>query len=135
MERFAWPEVAGWLFLAPDAWGYAFDCQQCLSEMAVAFNAASPWRWELRDSAAFGDYLRCLPHPGRRIRLHDTDEFALRPPPSVPLGFQEPPPKFVATLELDPSDAALRPELDTRFLLLLEKLNVYRLHAFECITS
>ena len=51
-------------------WAYDFACDQPIEAILVAFNAAAPWQWTLRDSAAYGDYLNCRPQEHVRLRVH-----------------------------------------------------------------
>jgi hypothetical protein len=55
-------------------WAYDFECDQPLERMLTAFNAAGPWRWELRDSAWYGDYLNTQPISGVRVRIHEYSQ-------------------------------------------------------------
>src|SRR5262245_27122976 len=56
----------------PEAyWAYDFAAGHTLESMEAAFNAAGPWRWQLRDSAVYGDYLNVRPRDGVRVRIHE----------------------------------------------------------------
>lgn len=53
----------------------AFTCPLDLDAILVRLNAAGPWRWTLRDSDTYGDYLIARPTPiiGTKVRLFHQD--------------------------------------------------------------
>jgi|GEM_PF-1243100 len=52
-------------------WAYVFNCDKPIELILAAFNEAGPWRWGLRDSAWYGDYLNTQPIEGVRVRIHE----------------------------------------------------------------
>ena len=49
---------------------YAFDSPLSLDAMADALDAAGPWKWEVRDSDTYGDYVVARPDDGpTRVRV------------------------------------------------------------------
>jgi rubrerythrin len=51
-------------------WAFAFHSDVSLEDMEASWNAAGPWRWQLRDSGWYGDYLNTRPVQGVRVRIH-----------------------------------------------------------------
>lgn len=49
---------------------YDFACDLTLEAMLDIFSKGGPWKWELRDSAVYGDYLNTRPAEGVRVRVH-----------------------------------------------------------------
>lgn len=56
-------------------WACDFECDKPMLEILTVLNAAGPWRWEVRDKEAFGDYLACAPAAGLSVRLYDVDGY------------------------------------------------------------
>jgi hypothetical protein len=55
---------------APSA--FAFSFEGTLEELRARLQAVGPWRWQLRDSAWYGDYLLALDRPdGTRVRVYE----------------------------------------------------------------
>jgi hypothetical protein len=52
-------------------WAYDFACDRPLEDMLAVFNEAGPWRWEMHESAWYGDYLNTRPSNGVRGRVHE----------------------------------------------------------------
>lgn len=74
--RYFWEKLAGTLSsrreAAPGAvarWVYRFACEAGLESMQVAFNCSGPWKWEIRDSDFYGNFLTTQPCPGIRVHI------------------------------------------------------------------
>ncbi|MGH3086065.1 MAG: hypothetical protein ACRDSJ_01950 [Rubrobacteraceae bacterium] len=52
-------------------WAYVFTCEEPIEAILAVCNEAGPWRWQLRDSAWYGDYLNTQPVEGLRVRIHE----------------------------------------------------------------
>jgi hypothetical protein len=52
-------------------WAYDFACDRSLEDMLAVFNEAGPWRWEMHESAWYGDYLNTRPSNEVRVRVHE----------------------------------------------------------------
>jgi hypothetical protein len=52
-------------------WAYDFACDRLLEGLLADFNETGPWRWELHESAWYGDYLNARPTEGVRVRVHE----------------------------------------------------------------
>jgi hypothetical protein len=51
---------------------YSFICRESSTDQLCArLNSLGGWNWSLGDSYWYGDYLRCVPYEGARIRIVD----------------------------------------------------------------
>ncbi|HET9363841.1 MAG TPA: hypothetical protein VFP71_02530 [Candidatus Angelobacter sp.] len=51
---------------------YEFVCKESSTEqLCASLNALRGWQWEIGDSYWYGDYARCKPFPGVKIRIID----------------------------------------------------------------
>jgi hypothetical protein len=57
------------------ALAYEFSCELSLEEMLKVLNENGSWKWTIRDSYWYGDYLNCRPQEDVRVRIHHPDEF------------------------------------------------------------
>lgn len=107
-------------------WAYDFGCNRSLEEMLSVLNDAGPWRWELRDSAWYGDYLNTRPKEGVRVRIHqypqtgEAGEF---------VGLREE--GFSALLKIEPESFVTKAEIDRTFRNLIEKINAEDIREIE----
>ena len=99
-------------------WAYDFACDQPIEAILVAFNAAAPWQWTLRDSAAYGDYLNCRPEEHVRLRVH---EYPQAGPYGTFVGLHDK--GFSALLAIEAESNATRDEIDAVFRRLLQGVN------------
>jgi len=53
-----------------DSWAYDFRSDRTFEDILAVLDKESPWAWEVRDSAWYGDYLSTAPAPGCRIVIH-----------------------------------------------------------------
>jgi len=54
---------------------YEFVCKESSTErLCASLNALRGWQWSLGDSYWYGDYARCQPFAGVRIRIIDFPE-------------------------------------------------------------
>jgi hypothetical protein len=53
---------------------YEFNCDMSVDEMLQVLNKKGPWKWAIRDSHWYGDYLNCRPEEGVRVRIHHPAE-------------------------------------------------------------
>ena len=54
---------------------YAFNCDMSMEEMLEVLNKKGSWKWTMRDSYWYGDYLNCRPEEDVRVRIHQPAEF------------------------------------------------------------
>jgi hypothetical protein len=57
------------------ALAYEFNCELSLEEMLKVLNEKGSWKWTMRDSYWYGDYLNCRPEEDVRVRIHHSAEF------------------------------------------------------------
>jgi hypothetical protein len=57
------------------ALAYEFNCELSLEEMLGVLNKKGAWKWTMRDSYWYGDYLICRPEEDVRVRIHQPAEF------------------------------------------------------------
>jgi hypothetical protein len=51
---------------------YEFICKESSTdELCASLNALRGWQWSMGDSYWYGDYVRCKPFPGVKIRIID----------------------------------------------------------------
>jgi len=56
-------------------WAYEFICKEGSTEQLCArLNSLGGWNWGVGDSYWYGDYVRCVPFEGVRIRIVDFPE-------------------------------------------------------------
>jgi hypothetical protein len=97
-------------------WAYDFTCDQPIEAIPAALNAAGPWRWQLRDSDFYGDYINCRPTEHVRIRVHEY-------PSKGHIKFMGPHDTgFKASLQVDTEGVAGRSEIVEVFQRLLHKI-------------
>lgn len=89
-------------------WAYAFTCDLPMDAMASAWNAAGPWRWEVRDSHWYGDYLNTRPMDGVRVRIHESADRS----------------RYTCLLQIDRDSSATRAQIDNVLRSLLERIDV-----------
>ena len=123
-------------------WAYAFACHRSLEAILSAWNDAGPWRWEMRDSHWYGDYLSVRPIAGVRARIHEAfpapgDEPPLPGPGFFarvwralgrPLAGSE---RYSALLEIEPGSPATRAEIDGVLRGLLQRIGAKRVSEIE----
>jgi hypothetical protein len=56
------------------SWAYEFTSAVALVDLESKFNQSGPWRWEMRESSWYGDYLVTKPATGVRIRIQDPQQ-------------------------------------------------------------
>ena len=54
---------------------YEFNCDMAMEEMLKVLNKKGPWKWTMRDSHWYGDYLICRPEEDVHVRIHHPAEF------------------------------------------------------------
>jgi hypothetical protein len=54
---------------------YEFNCDMSMEEMLKVLNERGSWKWTMRDSYWYGDYLNCRPEEDVRVRIHHPAEF------------------------------------------------------------
>jgi hypothetical protein len=100
------------------SWAYDFVCDRPIEAVLDAFNAAGPWRWTLRESAVYGDYLNCRPMEHVRVRVHaypQTGDYGT----FVGLRHKG----LSALLEVEAESTATRSEIDGVFRCLLQTID------------
>lgn len=107
-------------------WAYDFASDCSLAAMEAAFNTAGPWRWQLRDSAVYGDYLNARPIAGVRVRIHEYPQMGCY---GLFTGLRDK--GFSALLEIDAASEATRGEIDAVFQGLLQRINATDRTAIE----
>jgi hypothetical protein len=107
-------------------WAYDFVCEQPIEAMLVAFNAAGPWQWQLRDSAVYGDYLNCRPFEHVRLRVHEYPSAGAY---GVFTGLRNE--GFSALIEMREGNSATRAEIDDVFRALLHQVGAADLVEIE----
>lgn len=55
-------------------WAYEFTSPCGIDELARRLNRENLWKWQLRESHWYGDYLRALPSEGTRVRIHSFEQ-------------------------------------------------------------
>jgi hypothetical protein len=80
-------------------WAYEFTHGLGVEALGKALDAAGPWKWELRDSGFYGDYLNCRPVPSVRVRIHE---------------FTDPSPHLCVLLQIEEGSPATRAEIDAQ---------------------
>ena len=97
------------------SWAYEFTSAISLTELERSFNEAGPWRWEMRDSSWYGDYLVAKPASGVRIRIQDPKQsgaVGIRP---APAGEH----RYWAQLDVESKRESVRQSTDAAFRQLL----------------
>ena len=94
-------------------WAYDFSCGQSLEAICAVFNAAGPWRWQVRDSYFYGDYLNTRPATGVRLRVHEYPQAFFE-------GFREQ--GFSALLQIEADTSVEKVEVDAVFRGLLSRI-------------
>jgi hypothetical protein len=107
-------------------WAYDFACDLSLEIIEAAFAQASPWRWELRDSAVYGEYLNARPIKGVRVRVH---EYPQTGETGTFLGLCKK--GFSALLEIGADSSATKEEVDRIFRGLLCGVKAMHVTAIE----
>jgi len=103
-----------------EAWAYDFRSDRSFEDIVAVLDKESPWAWEVRDSAWYGDYLSAVPAPGCRIVIHaypydgDAGRF---------LGLHDV--GFSTILRIGMDSEAQRGEIDPTFLGLLAKIGAH----------
>ena len=93
------------------SWAYEFTSSAALVELENEFNLSGPWRWEMRDSDWYGDYLVSRPSKAVCIRIQE-------PQRSGAVGVRAALPgerRYWAQLDVGSDDEALRQSADTVF--------------------
>jgi len=108
------------------SWAYDFLCDRSLEDIIAVLDKESPWAWEVRDSAWYGDYLSTSPAADCRVTIHsypyagDAGWF---------LGLHDS--GFSALLRIGTESPAERPAVDETFHMLLAKLGARSLTEIE----
>lgn len=103
-------------------WAYDFACDLSMEAMLAAFNAAGPWRWDLSDSATYGDYLNCRPDEEVHVRVHEYPQMLF-------VGLRDK--GFSALLEIHAESTATRFEVDDVFRRLLQTVEATNITEIE----
>ncbi len=107
-------------------WAYDFASERSLGGMVSIFNEVGPWKWELRESSWYGDYLNAQPVEGVRLRVHqypqtgEAGEF---------VGLRKE--GFSALLRIKAESSATKAEIDKVFRGLLERINAIDIKEIE----
>jgi hypothetical protein len=107
-------------------WAYDFECDQPLERMLTIFTAAGPWRWELRESAWYGDYLNTQPRSGVRVRIN---EYPQAGEAGTFVGLREK--GFSALLQIRAESSATQTEVDETFRRLLATTGATKVKEIE----
>jgi hypothetical protein len=95
-------------------WAYEFLCKEGSTERLCArLNALGGWNWAVGDSHWYGDYVRCVPYEGVRIRIVDfpkriNDEY-----------------KYDADVRLNDGCSKSMKEIDQAFRHVLEQIGAH----------
>jgi hypothetical protein len=104
---------------------YEFNCDMSMEEMLKVLNKKGSWKWTMRDSYWYGDYLNCRPEEDVRVRIHQPAEFyagITRDPKDI-----EPRDYYTATFTIESKAAAARDAVDHIFRELLVHLHARNL--------
>ena len=93
------------------SWAYEFTSRAALIELANEFNASGPWRWEMRESSWYGDYLLSRPSKQICLRIQDPQQSGAVGVRPAPAGER----RYWVQLDVESSDEALRRSTDTVF--------------------
>lgn len=107
-------------------WAYDFTVERPIESILAAFNTAGPWQWQLRESAVYGDYLNCRPHPQVRVRVHEYPSVGAY---GTYVGLRDR--GFMALLQVVSEDAATRSGIDRVFHDLLQGIDAANLTEIE----
>jgi hypothetical protein len=114
------------------ALAYEFNCDLSLEDMLRVLNEKGSWKWTLRDSYWYGDYLNCRPQEDVRVRIHHPAEFyagITRDPKD-----REPRDYYTALFTIEPKAAAERDAVDHIFRELLVHLQARNLREIASYT-
>jgi len=101
-------------------WAYEFLCKESSTEQLCArLNSVDGWNWSLGDSHWYGDYVRCVPFEGVRIRIVDF-------PKRVNAEY-----KYDADVRLSPGCKTSIQEIDQSFRKLLEQIGAHGVQEIE----
>lgn len=103
---------------------YEFNCELSLEEMLKVLNKKGPWKWTMRDSHWYGDYLNCRPEEGVRVRIHHPAEFSAD-------RTQAPEDRYTVLFTIESTAAASRDTVDHAFRDLLVHLHARNLREIE----
>jgi hypothetical protein len=102
------------------AWAYEFICKEGSTEQLCArLNSLGGWSWDLGDSYWYGDYVRCVPFKGVRIRIVDF-------PKHVNDGY-----KYDADVRLSEGCKVSVQEIDQAFRRVLEQIGAHGVQEIE----
>ena len=107
------------------AWAYDFACDQSLEAIGTAFNAAGPWRWQVRDSYMYGDYLNTHPATGVHLRVHEYPQAFITGPREE---------GFSALLQIEDDSQVDKAEIDEIFrglLSVIRATDVKEIEAYD----
>lgn len=107
-------------------WANDFACDRQLDDLHVVFNAAGPWRWELHDSAWYGDYLNTRPTQGVHVRVHAYPQTGEG---GTFVGLRDR--GFSALLQIEAGSLAAQDEVDSVFRGLLSKAGTKEITEIE----
>ena len=82
-----------------------------LVDLERKLNESGPWRWEMRESSWYGDYIVARPEHGVRIRIQDPQQSGAVDVRPAPAGER----RYWAQLDVESTDEALRQSTDTVF--------------------
>jgi hypothetical protein len=101
-------------------WAYEFICKESSTEQLCArLNSLGGWKWGVGDSHWYGDYVRCTPFDGVRIRIVDfpkqvNDEY-----------------KYDADVRLNDGCKRSMKEIDQGFRTALERIGAHSVREIE----
>jgi hypothetical protein len=107
-------------------WAYDFACDRPLEDLHAVFNEAGPWKWQLRDSATYGDYLNARLAEGVRVRVH---EYPQAGEAGTFVGLRHK--GFSALLQIEAESLAAQSEVDSIFRALLSRVNAREIAEIE----
>lgn len=109
-------------------WAYDFVVPEpSIEDLLPVFNEAGPWRWQLRDSAWYGDYLNTRPADGVRVRVHEYPQLVEAGYRFVGLRDKG----FSALLQIAAESLATQAETDAIFRELLTRVHATDLTEIE----
>jgi len=109
-----------------ETWAYDFRSDRSFEDILAVLDKESPWAWEVRDSAWYGEYLTTVPAPGSRIVIHaypydgDAGRF---------FGLHDE--GFSTILRIGVDSGADRAEIDRTFRTLLSKIGAHGITEIE----
>ncbi len=115
-------------------WAYVFSSDKPIGLILAAFNEIGPWRWQLRDSAWYGDYLNTQPIEGVRVRIHEFPSQAseagvfVGPGDVEGIHYEQ---GYTALLQIGDDSPATRAEIDKVLRGLLESIGAQNIKGIE----